>query len=149
NAAPDSGSGWVLQPLPALLSPTSAGPTPEYPFMWTRDSLQLLITSKLPDIPFVVVANREPFQHRLSSAGITCVPAVSGLAAALDPILRACHGTWIAHGSGNADRDTVDAHDRLMVPPDDPSYTLRRVWLTPEQEAGYYDGLANEGLWPL
>jgi trehalose 6-phosphate synthase len=108
-----------------------------------------LIASKLRDTPFVVVANREPFQHRRTSGEITCVPSVSGLVSALDPILRACHGTWIAHGSGNADRDTVDAHDHLVVPPDDPSYTLRRVWLTPEQEAGYYDGLANEGLWPL
>ena len=73
----------------------------------------------------------------------------SGLATALDPILRASGGVWVAHGSGNADRMVVDSDDRIMVPPDDPSYTLRRVWLSKELEADYYYGLANEGLWPL
>src|SRR3984885_7115531 len=76
------------------------------------------------------------------------VPA-SGLVTALEPILRACDGTWIAFGSGDADRQTVDEHDRLRVPPDKPEYTLRRVWLTKEEEQGYYYGFANEGLWPL
>ena len=76
------------------------------------------------------------------------VPA-SGLVTALEPVLLACDGTWIAHGSGNADRETVDEHDRLRVPPDQPSYTLRRVWLTDEEEKGYYEGFSNEGLWPL
>ena len=55
----------------------------------------------------------------------------------------------MAHGSGNADVETVDAHDRLQVPPDDPRYTLRRIWLSSEEETGYYNGFANEGLWPL
>jgi trehalose 6-phosphate synthase len=73
----------------------------------------------------------------------------SGLVTALEPVMRACSGTWIAHGSGSADRDVVDAHDRIAVPPDDPAYQLRRIWLTPEEEDGYYSGFANEGLWPL
>ncbi len=68
---------------------------------------------------------------------------------ALEPILDACDGTWIAHGSGDADSEVVDAHDRLRVPVDDPRYTLRRVWLSKEEEEGYYYGFANEGLWPL
>jgi trehalose 6-phosphate synthase len=76
------------------------------------------------------------------------VPA-SGLVTALEPVLLACDGTWIAHGAGSADRETVDSHDRLRVPPDRPSYNLRRVWLTAEEEKGYYQGFANEGLWPL
>src|SRR5450432_3576154 len=76
------------------------------------------------------------------------VPA-SGLVTALEPILRACDGTWVAHGSGDADRETVDKHDCLRVPPEEPRYTLRRVWLSREQEEGYYYGFANEGLWPL
>ena len=76
------------------------------------------------------------------------VPA-SGLVTALEPILRACDGTWIAHGAGEADRETVDDHGHLRVPPEEPNYTLRRVWLTKEEEEGYYYGFANEGLWPL
>ena len=76
------------------------------------------------------------------------VPA-SGLVTALEPVLLASNGTWVANGSGNADRDVVDARDRLRVPPDHPAYTLRRVWLNAEEEKGYYEGFANEGLWPL
>src|SRR5213079_2624862 len=68
---------------------------------------------------------------------------------ALEPIVRACSGTWIAHGAGNADRDTVDNHDHVMVPPEHPAYRIRRVWLSKEEEKGYYYGFANEGLWPL
>ena len=63
--------------------------------------------------------------------------------------LRACDGTWIAHGTGEADHETVDYHGRLRVPPDEPQYTLRRVWLSKEEEEGFYFGFANEGLWPL
>lgn len=117
--------------------------------MWTKDAMQELIQSRLRDHRFVVVANREPYLHRFAGGRIECVPPASGMVSALDPILRATNGTWIAHGSGNADRRTVDAHDRLRVPPEDPCYTLRRVWLTKAQEDGYYYGLANEGLWPL
>ena len=76
------------------------------------------------------------------------IPA-SGLVAALEPVMRACRGKWIAHGSGSADRETVDRHDRIRVPPEDPAYTLRRVWLTDEEQEGYYYGFSNEGLWPL
>jgi trehalose-6-phosphate synthase len=68
---------------------------------------------------------------------------------ALEPVMRACSGTWIAHGSGSADRDTVDRDDRIAVPPEHPLYRIRRIWLSPDEEAGYYGGFANEGLWPL
>lgn len=117
--------------------------------MWTKDSLHDLIQSRLGDHQFILVANREPYHHHYRAGQIECVPPVSGMVSALEPIMRACGGVWIAHGSGTADRRTVDAHDHIRVPPDDPSYTLRRIWLTKEQEDGYYYGLANEGLWPL
>jgi trehalose 6-phosphate synthase len=68
---------------------------------------------------------------------------------ALEPVMRACSGVWVAHGSGSADRETVDAHDRIKVPPGEESYLVRRVWLTEQEEAGYYYGFSNEGLWPL
>jgi trehalose 6-phosphate synthase len=73
----------------------------------------------------------------------------SGLVTALEPVMRACSGVWIAHGGGSADRQTVDRKDRVAVPPERPAYQLRRVWLTKEEEDGYYYGFANEGLWPL
>jgi alpha,alpha-trehalose-phosphate synthase [UDP-forming] len=117
--------------------------------MWTRDSLHDLIQNDLRDHDLIVVANREPYLHRYVSGRIDCVPPASGMVSALDPILRACGGVWVAHGSGSADRKTVDELDHIRVPPDDPSYTLRRVWLSKEQEDYYYYGLANSGLWPL
>jgi alpha,alpha-trehalose-phosphate synthase [UDP-forming] len=117
--------------------------------MWTKDALQELIRDRLSGHQFFVVANREPYLHQYVGRRIECVPPVSGMVSALDPILRASGGKWIAHGSGSADRKTADSFGRLGVPPGDPSYILRRVWLNKEQEEGYYNGVSNQGLWPL
>jgi len=116
---------------------------------WTSERLSVHVRSKLVGSRLFVVSNREPYSHVRNGKSIQCVVPASGLVTALEPILRACDGTWIAHGSGDADRETVDVQDRLAVPPDDPKYTLRRVWLTKEEEDGYYYGFSNEGLWPL
>ncbi|MFO0887644.1 MAG: trehalose-6-phosphate synthase [Isosphaeraceae bacterium] len=116
---------------------------------FSRKDLHALIGDKMRDYRFVVVANREPFIHKHRDGGIEVQRPASGMAAALHPVMLACDGTWVAHGSGDADREVVDAHDRIRVPPEDPGYTLRRVWLTPEEEEGYYYGIANGGLWPL
>ena len=117
--------------------------------MWTKQALLELIDAKLRDYRFILVSNREPYIHRYTARKIECVQPASGLAAALDPVMRACGGTWIAHGSGDADRHTVDQNDRVIVPPDDPRFTLRRIWLSARQERRYYYGLANQSLWPL
>ncbi len=117
--------------------------------MWTKDALQELIRTRLGGHRFILVANREPYLHRFVGEKVECVPPASGMVSALEPIMRACGGVWIAHGSGNADRRTSDAAGRLRVPPGNPLYMLRRVWLTKEQQEGYYNGAANEGLWPL
>lgn len=117
--------------------------------MWTRKSLHELIISKMADYRFIVVANREPFIHSYAGDQITVMTPASGMATAIDPIMDASGGTWIAQGTGDADREVVDAFDRIAVPPENPTYTLRRVWLTKEQENGFYYGLSNEGLWPL
>ncbi len=99
--------------------------------------------------PLVVVSNREPYMHtRRPDGTIQCAPTTGGVAVALDALMRERGGTWIAHGAGNADRDVVDEHDRVQVPPDAPAYTLKRIWLTAEEERRYYGGFANEGLWP-
>src|SRR5207245_7981727 len=96
-----------------------------------------------------VLSNREPYSHIREGKSVEAIIPASGLVSALQPVIRACDGTWVAHGSGDADRETVDPHDRLRVPPEEPRYTPRRVWLTKEEEEGYYYGFANEGLWPL
>jgi trehalose 6-phosphate synthase len=100
-------------------------------------------------VRFIAVSNREPYIHRFNGGAIECIQPASGLTVALDPIMRATGGCWVAHGSGDADRVCVDENNRVAVPENDPRYTLRRVWLDPETEDRYYYGLANEGLWPL
>jgi trehalose 6-phosphate synthase len=107
------------------------------------------VRSKLASSRLFVVSNREPYMHAKEGKSFKVLIPASGLVTALEPILRACDGTWIAHGSGDADRENVDRFDRLQVPPDDPKYTLRRVWLSKSEEEGYYYGFSNEGLWPL
>jgi trehalose 6-phosphate synthase len=116
---------------------------------WTAERLRAHVHNKLGNPAVLVISNREPFMHQYVNGAIKTLVPASGLVTALEPIVRACDGTWIAHGSGDADRETVDKSDRVRVPQEDPEYTLRRVWLTPEEEAGYYYGFANEGLWPL
>ncbi len=118
-------------------------------FHWTPERLRAHVRTRLEGRPLIVVSNREPYMHVHRGNAIELLIPASGLVTALEPVLRACAGTWIAHGSGDADRETVDARDRLRVPPDQPEYTLRRVWLTAEEEEGYYYGFANEGMWPL
>jgi len=117
--------------------------------LWTAQRLADHVRNKLDGNNLFVVSNREPYTHTRQDKRIIVTVPASGLVTAIEPILRACQGTWVAHGSGNADAETVDAHDRLQVPPDDPRYTLRRIWLSTEEEDGYYNGFANEGLWPL
>ncbi|WP_334189569.1 alpha,alpha-trehalose-phosphate synthase (UDP-forming) [Noviherbaspirillum sp.] len=117
--------------------------------LWTPDKLRQLLREELAGDEVLVVSNREPYMHVHTRNGVEVRRPASGLVTAVEPVMRACSGTWIAHGSGSADRESVDRNDRVPVPPANPSYTLRRVWLTKEEEEGYYYGFANEGLWPL
>ncbi|MBV8674266.1 MAG: trehalose-6-phosphate synthase [Acidobacteriaceae bacterium] len=116
---------------------------------WTAQRLAAHVRSRLEGSSLFVVANREPYIHNWRDGSIQVSVPASGLVAAIEPILCACNGTWVAHGSGNADMEVTDEHDRLQVPPEEPLYTLRRIWLSAEEEDGYYYGFANEGLWPL
>ena len=117
--------------------------------LWTADRLAVHVRDRLGNGKLFAVSNREPYIHVARKGTTEVIVPPSGLVTALEPILRACDGTWVAHGSGTDDAAFVDEHDRLRVPPDEKRYTLRRVWLSPEEEAGYYEGFSNEGLWPL
>ncbi|AZO37432.1 MAG: trehalose-6-phosphate synthase [Mesorhizobium sp.] len=117
---------------------------------WSPDTLRKILADELPEAQVIVVSNREPYIHNETrDGGVELVVPASGLVSALEPITRACAGTWIAYGGGSADRRMVDKGDRVQVPPGNPSYTLRRVWLSDDEYQGYYLGFANEGLWPL
>jgi trehalose 6-phosphate synthase len=116
---------------------------------WSPEMLRSVLRNELAGDEILLVSNREPYIHMRQGERIAIRRPASGLVTAMEPIMRACSGTWVAHGSGTADRETVDRHDHIEVPPGKPAYTLRRVWLTEAEERGYYYGFANEGLWPL
>jgi trehalose 6-phosphate synthase len=118
--------------------------------VWTPQRLKQTLSRHLHGEKVVIVANREPYIHERTREGaIKVLHPASGLVTALEPVMRACSGVWVAHGGGSADRETADSAGRIAVPPGEGVYRLRRVWLTPEEESGYYYGLSNEGLWPL
>ncbi|KPK97607.1 MAG: alpha,alpha-trehalose-phosphate synthase [Omnitrophica WOR_2 bacterium SM23_72] len=117
--------------------------------MWTKKDLQELIKKQLGDYLFIVVSNRQPYIHMFKGGKIECQRGAGGVITALDPVMRACHGLWVAFGNGDADRRVTDKDGKIKVPPEDPSFVLKRVWLTREEVKGFYYGYSNEALWPL
>ncbi len=117
--------------------------------IWTPARLKEQVCGLLRERRLLVISNREPYTHERKGKKIECLVPASGLVTALEPVLKACGGTWIAHGSGDADREVVDARGKIRVPPEEAQYVLKRVWLTKEEEKGYYYGFSNEGFWPL
>jgi trehalose 6-phosphate synthase len=117
--------------------------------LWTPERLRESVRGKLKGKPLLVISNREPYMHLRRERKTEVIVPAGGLVTALEPVLRASGGVWIAHGAGDGDFDVVDDRNRIRVPPDEPLYTLRRVALAADEEAGYYYGFANEGLWPL
>jgi len=117
--------------------------------MWNQADLHRLVKEKLSGYLFVVVSNREPFIHTYAGDKIECTVPASGLTTALDPVMRACGGTWVAHGNGSADKEVVDSKNIVLVPPESRSYKLKRVWLSDEEVDRYYLGFSNEAMWPL
>lgn len=116
---------------------------------WTAQRLKEFIEGIVKDRIIVMVSNREPYIHTKNGGKIAYYFPASGMATAIEPVMQACGDLWIAHGSGDADKMVVDNNDKIKVPPDEPKYTLKRVWLTKEEENGFYYGFSNEGLWPL
>lgn len=118
--------------------------------MYSRESLKRTLRENFEGYGFAIVANREPYIHELDSKGkVKASKTIGGVSTTFDIIMRATNGTWVAHGSGTADRQMVDKNDHIMVPTSDPKYCLRRVWMTDDEMRGYYEGLSNETLWPL
>jgi trehalose-6-phosphate synthase len=117
--------------------------------IWTPERLRVEMEILLQKKKLIVVSNREPYMHIHEGKEIKCIVPASGMITAMEPILKACSGLWIAAGTGDADKETVNKHNKVEVPPEDPKYTLKRLWLTKEEEGHFYYGFSNEGLWPL
>lgn len=95
---------------------------------WTADRLAVHVRTRLQDGRLFVVSNREPYRHVRKGRSFEVTVPPSGLVTALEPVLCACDGTWIAHGNGDADLEVVDQHDRLRVP--------RKIRVTPSDGFG-------------
>jgi trehalose-6-phosphate synthase len=117
--------------------------------IWTPERLKVEMENLLQKTKMIVVSNREPYMHIHEGKDIKCIVPASGMITAMEPILKACSGLWIASGTGDADKETVNKNGKVEVPPEDPKYTLKRLWLTKEEEDHFYYGFSNEGLWPL
>jgi trehalose 6-phosphate synthase len=117
--------------------------------VWTEERLAQFARARLGNRPLVVVSNREPVSHVWQGRRVVTLTPASGVVTAMEPVMRACGGVWVAHASGDADREVVDERGMVRLPPDAPRYDLKRLWLSEEEETGYYYGFANEGLWPL
>ena len=117
---------------------------------WNEERLRELVSARIGDSLLIAISNREPYIHVHSGERIECLRPASGLVTGIDPVMRACGGIWIAHGGGDADREVVDANNKILVPEDEKRYVLKRVWINDkEQEDGYYYGFSNQTLWPL
>lgn len=116
---------------------------------WTKNSLKDRIKNIIGNRLLIIASNREPYIHIHKEGRIDYIRPVGGAVTALDPVMRVCRGTWVAYGSGNADRKVVDEKNMLKVPPHDPKYKLKRIWLTKDEENGYYYGYSNRAIWPL
>ncbi|MEN9836082.1 MAG: hypothetical protein RL011_2275, partial [Pseudomonadota bacterium] len=121
----------------------------DYGNTWNPTALRSILKEKLSGDEIIVISNRQPYIHNKIDDKIVIQSPASGLVTALEPIMKACSGVWIAHGNGSADAEVVDSDSRIPVPPRKPQYDLHRLWLTAEEERGYYYGFSNEGIWPL
>ncbi|MCE5347023.1 MAG: trehalose-6-phosphate synthase [Bacteroidales bacterium] len=117
--------------------------------IWTPERLKVEVEKLLQKKKMIVVSNREPYIHIHEGKDIKCIVPASGMITAMEPILKACSGLWIASGTGDADKETVNKNGKVEVPPEEPKYTLKRLWLTREEEDHFYYGFSNEGMWPL
>jgi alpha,alpha-trehalose-phosphate synthase [UDP-forming] len=116
---------------------------------WTTRQLRRMIKNVVGDRLLIIASNREPYIHVYKEGKPEFIRPVGGAVTALDPVMRVCRGTWVAYGSGSADKDTVGVKNEVMVPPEKPKYTLRRIWLSKDEENGYYYGYSNKSIWPL
>lgn len=141
----------ILKDLKSLVRDleASAKEKDESQVTWDAKNLKEILHQELSGDEVIIVSNRQPYIHNRKGEDTEIQCPASGLVTALEPILKACSGIWIAHGNGTADKEVVDAQDRIKVPPEKPQYDLHRVWLTSTEEQGYYYGFSNEGLWPL
>lgn len=117
--------------------------------MVSKTDLRKVIRKVIGNRLLILASNREPYIHIYKEGKVTYIRPVGGAVTALDPIMRACGGIWVASGTGAADKKVVDSKSEVGVPPEEPQYTLKRIWLSKEEENGYYYGFSNKAIWPL
>ncbi|MCD6135069.1 MAG: trehalose-6-phosphate synthase [Candidatus Omnitrophica bacterium] len=116
---------------------------------WDKDGVLELVKRRISDYLFVVASNRQPYIHRFVKGKIESFKGPGGVITALDPVMRQIKGLWVCCGTGNADRVVVKKTGKVKVPHCCPSYEVKYLWLSKEENLGYYFGFANQSLWPL
>lgn len=116
---------------------------------WSTEQLKKTIEKVIGNRLLVIASNREPYVHVYKEGKIEYIRPIGGAVTALDPVMKVCRGTWVAHGSSSADKEVVNKKNEIKVPPENPKYTLKRIWLSKDEENGYYYGYSNKALWPL
>jgi trehalose 6-phosphate synthase len=116
---------------------------------WNKKTLEKVMKERFSNHLFMVVSSAEPYVHNFSKDAIRVDRAPGGLVTGVEPILKANKGLWIAHGRGTADKDVVDANDKIKLPPRKTAYTLKRLWVNKKNLKGWYYGFSNQALWPL
>ena len=117
---------------------------------WTSERLKEFIKAYLKDQRIFLVFTQEPYKYSNIKGVVSYKLLANGVATAFEPLMEACDGMWIAQSSNAKDKDkNEDENIVLKVPPDNPKYTLKRVWLTEQEEIGYNKGYSVEGLYPL
>ncbi|WP_217183684.1 trehalose-6-phosphate synthase [Streptomyces sp. AC495_CC817] len=90
---------------------------------------------------FVVVANRLPVDRvEAPDGGEEWRTSPGGLVAALEPMMRSAHGAWV----GWAGQPDVE-----LAPFEIGGIDLIPVPLSAQEVAEYYEGFANDTIWPL
>jgi trehalose 6-phosphate synthase len=116
---------------------------------WTFSRLQRFFSIRLSGRKVINVTNRQPYVHSDTGGNTAVTQPAHGLISSLDEIMKACGGTWVARGVSKGDREAVDQNNKVLVPPEEPAYSLKRVWLTEDEVKGHYVGFSNEALYPL
>ncbi|MFZ5597047.1 MAG: alpha,alpha-trehalose-phosphate synthase (UDP-forming) [Bacillota bacterium] len=101
-----------------------------------------------PSGRLVVVSNRGAWTFRETFHGLKCLPSVSGLVSAIDPVITRESGVWIAWGGRYGKKDEIIGVSRAM-PENGSRYIFHEVMLEPREVDLYYDGFANSCLWPI
>lgn len=98
---------------------------------------------------FIIAADAEPRVHVRKNGELKQIIPGGGVSIALDPIMQATDGVFIARAKTREDREVVNSSGKVRISGNIGSYSLKRIFLNKKEEEDYYFGFSNQTLWPL